>query len=478
MACTLEILQPVKGFTNSAGDLIAIVLTGKANNCDLVDIIINCGGPKQLAEAQVHDGLWSVIVPLMHESGCRCDANIRIEVRCRGGDCRDVFEGQLQCEPASQCPNAYSDVDPIDAGRDCVGGKRVVTGQVIIAPDPAKPVGANVKIDGVLVGSHGVSATVFSVPFTATLTPGKHLLTWDFSDPSCNGAGQTITVPACEGCPSIEVKTTEGECREGKRSVTVVASIPDQGVPVDAAIVHAGKKLAQNMQSGAFTLTGTDEFSGGTNTVTIEISQPPGCQPTSHTFTVKPCERRITNGPGGGGDDDDDGSGGCIIGRIAVVLLFATAIFFTLMGICLPTPANTPFLIAAGVAWVAAGIAMAIWALLCGSRCGTYLISWQSALFGAWLAAYMVTCCPFAIGALIALAGSAILFFGLWVGRCRPSACRVFVELLWVTAVPVATILTGLQYVLPCGLLSGIVALNSVVTAGLTVAAAAACAKK
>src|SRR5262245_59449126 len=133
MACTVEILHPVKGFKNSAGDLIAIVLTGKASNCDLVDIIINCGGPRQSATARVHDDLWSVNVPLTaNESGCRCEANIHIEVNCRGGDCHDVFDGQLPCEPESQCPHAYSDVDPIDAGRDCVGGKRVVTGQVII----------------------------------------------------------------------------------------------------------------------------------------------------------------------------------------------------------------------------------------------------------------------------------------------------------------------------------------------------------
>ena len=176
--------------------------------------------------------------------------------------------------------------------------------------------------------------------------------------------------------------------------------------------------------------------------------------------------------------DSDDGSGGCIIGRIAVVLLFAAAIFLTLLGLCIPSPANTPFLVAAGIAWAAAAIAMAIWAAFCGSRCGALLIGWQSALFGAWLAAYMVTCCPQAIVVLIVLATSAIGLFTLWVARCRPSACRIFVELLWVTAVPVAMVLSGLQVVLPCGLLSGVVALNSAVTAALTIAAAAACANK
>jgi hypothetical protein len=484
MSCTVKILAPVLGYTDASGNLVSLVISGTASNCDLVLITIDCDGPRQNATAKVSDGVWSTTIPLIpRESQCDCDKSINIHVQCISGECRDDFSGSLQCLPQSQCPNAYSDVDLIDSTEKCVGGKRMVTGKVVVAPTSAKPVGTTVKIDGTVVGTHGISATPYPVPFTATLSAGSHMLTWEFSDPSCSGAGQTIKVPACEGCPNIEVETTEGPCRDGKRTVTVMATIPDQGVAVAAAIIHGGKKIAQDSQTGAYTLTGSDDFPGGTNTVTVEISQPAGCQPTSTTFNVTPCDDRPPSGstppgPGSnGGDDDGDGSGGCIIGRIAVVLLFAAAIFLTLLALCLPPPA-TAIAVAAAVAWVVAGVAMAIWAAFCGSRCGTYLITWQSSLFGAWLAAYMVTCCPLAVVALIALGASASAFFALWVQSCKPSLCRVFLELLWVTAVPVATVLAGLSVLLPCGLLSGVAALNAVVTASLTISAAAACAAK
>jgi hypothetical protein len=265
MSCTVKILAPVLGYTDASGNLVSLVISGTASNCDLVLITIDCDGPRQNATAKVSDGVWSTTIPLIpRESQCDCDKSINIHVQCISGECRDDFSGSLQCLPQSQCPNAYSDVDLIDSTEKCVGGKRMVTGKVVVAPTSAKPVGTTVKIDGAVVGTHGISATPYPVPFTATLSAGSHMLTWEFSDPSCSGAGQTIKVPACEGCPNIEVETTEGPCRDGKRTVTVVATIPDQGVAVAAAIIHGGKKIAQDSQTGAYTLTGSDDFPGGT----------------------------------------------------------------------------------------------------------------------------------------------------------------------------------------------------------------------
>jgi hypothetical protein len=242
-------------------------------------------------------------------------------------------------------------------------------------------------------------------------------------------------------------------------------------------MLHAGKKIGQDSKNGAFTLTGADVFPGGLNTVSVTLSpQRPGCDPSSTTFRVEPCD------PGDGQQnpavshpDDGDESGGCIFGRIAVTLLFATAIFLTLLAICL---FSFPLWIAAGVAWVLAFIVLGLWSAFCGTRCGSMLISWQSALLGAWLAAYMMGCCPWAVVALIALAAAAASFFALWVAQCRPTSCRVIVELLWVTAVPAAMMLAVLAKLLPCGILTGVLTVNSVVAAALTVAVLPACKPK
>jgi hypothetical protein len=391
------------------------------------------------------------------------------------GECEDTFSGSLLCAPVSQCPSGLVSVD--DPSADCKGGLRTVTGEIFVIPDPSKSIGITVLIDGKPVGVHGPSATNYSVPFIVTLGPGNHTLTYTFTDPTCTtGLPWLIKVRPCEGCPTITFKTAEGPCKDGKREVTVSAAIPDQGVVNDAKLLHGTNLLDQASQSGAITLTGKDLFPGGTNSVSVETSQPPECKPTSFSFPVTPCQDSRSGGDGGDGEIDD-GGGGCILGRIAVVLLFATALFLTILGLCVPPPA-TAVLIAAAAAWVVAGIAFAIWYRFCGSPCGALLVLWQSFLIGMWLALFLWVCCPAAVIATLAFGAIAAGLFTTWVLKCKPTPCRIFVELAWVTAVPVATMFAVLDKIIPCGALSGVYTLEAAATAAFASAAAIACGAK
>jgi hypothetical protein len=314
---------------------------------------------------------------------------------------------------------------------------RTVTGHVEFTPG-SQPVGVLLKLDKKQVDQNYQPPNIpFTLHFTETLKPGKHELIWFFTG-SCGFGSYPFDVPPCPGCPNVEFEMAQGSCEGGKRLVTVTAKIPDQGVPVDAALLYDGKKLDQISKTGPIVLQATDLFSGGVNKVTVELSHPPGCS-TENNFYVSPC---IESTGDGGGDEE---SGECFVGRILVVLAFATAIFFILLLIC---TGNSTYLAPAGGALAVAGLLFWLWWLLCGTNCGLLLIVWESAFMGAWAAAYIAPCCPpvwIAAGGLAALAAT---FAIVWANQCKPSACRAWVELAWVTGVAGAIILAGLPMLL------------------------------
>ena len=151
--------------------------------------------------------------------------------------------------------------------------------------------------------------------------------------------------------------------------------------------------------------------------------------------------------------------------------------FLTVLAFCVPGPGSTPILIAAGAAWLAAGLALALWLVFCGSNCGALLTAWQAFYFGAWLAAYLLGRRP-AVAIIFPLLGAAATgLFLLWISQCKPSLCRIFFELVWVTMVPVALMLNWLGSLIPCGMLTGVDKIEAAIAAALAVAMTAACAK-
>jgi hypothetical protein len=483
MACQIEIFPVVKAFTNTAGEIVSILVSGKASGCSTVTIEIICNQTSVTDAAPVLNGLWTKVISAqggvqLRPFVCNCENVVAIVVNANNGECSRVIQGVMSCEGLSQCPTVYSDIDYIDANQPCKNGKRTVTGSLVVVPNAARPVGITVLLEGTgQVGSHAPSGTIYSVPISGDAAPGKPLLSWEFSDPSCPGSGQKVPVPPCAGCPQVEHSTTDGECNGENRQVTVSVTIPDIGVPVSAVLRRDANVLDQKTgATGTVTLTGIDSFAAGKiGTVTLEMSDPPGCLFAPIIFPVTPCPGQPTHSD----PSEGDGSPWCLLGRIAVVLLFAAAICLTLLALCIPPPANATIIVAAGAAWLVAAVALAVWYALCGNGCGALLVTWESALFGAWLAAYMVTCCPTATVAVIGLAALAAVLFIAWVTskNCQPTACRVFAELMWVSAVPVATMFSYVGKVFPCGVVSGVQAANEAVVAALATLLVAYCPK-
>lgn len=483
MACTLKIAPPV-GLTTSTGTLTGIKIFGSATNCDQVTIAVKCDGATRQFSAKVIDSAWSIIVPpgAPDEHPCQCNSSIVVEAGCQGGGCEDKYVGTLTCEIISNCPDLTTSVDPIDKDSKCdPGGKRTVTGSVIVAPDPSKAVGATVLIGTTVVASHPDTTTPYTLNFSTPLPPGTYSVTVKL-DSGCGSSSTPFTVPTCPGseaCPKVGTPIVkEGDCRDGKRIATVTVPVTPGGGLTSATLMHGGTTLdSATGKTGPFDLSGTDTFSPS-DSVVVNVSSPTSCPPTSVSISVKPCQPSTpTPTPPGGssGNNGDDGSGGCLIGRVVVALLLGTALFLALVGFCVPG-AGTAFLIAAAAAAAAGAIAFALWWLLCGSKCGALLISWQITMIGAWVSAFLAACCPAALVLAIALGASALGLFTAWIKACSPSKCKIFSELLWVYVTVVGTVFAYLTKFVPCGLVV-IPTIAGTIAAGIAIAVAGYCKK-
>jgi hypothetical protein len=460
MACSLKILGVV-GQTKG-GVLVGIKIYGSANGCDEVNINVICASRSRVATSKVTDNAWSVVLTPLdpREEPCQCNSSITVVVECVSGQCKDEFEGILNCVEVNSCPDVMIvPPDPIDPNSKCgAGGTRTVTGSVTVAPDASNPVGASVSVDGTVVASHPVTATPYTMTFSVSVGPGTHTIKVTTTDPGCGTVSVSFPVPKCPGtetCPKVELQSVkQGDCRGSLRTATVTVLVTPVSGVVDASLMHGAKTLDGSTGNVApFTLSGTDTFSSGGDSVTVNVTNPPGCPPTTLAINVDKCqgEQPPPPPPDSGGGDDGDGSGGCLFGRIIVALLFGTALFLFLVGICVPG-AGTYFLIAAAASAVAGGIAFALWWLFCGTKCGALLIMWQILMIGAWVSAFLATCCPLAIILAILLGTAATGLFAGWISSCKPSPCKVFSELLWVYVTVVGTVFAYLTKVVPCGL--------------------------
>ncbi len=483
MACQIKILGVVG--QKKSGALVGIKVVGSASNCDIVIVTITCEGSRQQFQAKVIDGAWSVTAPPGDPNGrpCLCDEKIEVAAECLSHQCQDMFTGILPCEDVTTCPDIFVDITPIDADSKCdAGGMRVVSGTVAVSPDPSKPVGVTITLDGSPVASHPATTTAYTLTFSVPLGPGTHVLKVVPSDPGCGSFGQSIKVPACPGtesCPKAEIDhIDESDCRGTKRVAKVFVNVTPQGGPTDVQLLHGSNTIdSATAQVTPFVLSGADTFTPGGDTVTVNVTKPGNCPPLTLNVNVSPCPEGGQPGPGGsnGGDDGDDGSGGCLIGRVLVALLLATALFLTLVGFCVP--GSAPAVLIAAAAFAAAGaIAFGLWWLFCGSRCGALLILWQISMIGAWVSAFLASCCPAALLTAIGLGVAALAIFFSWLTACKPSSCKLTSELLWVYVTAIGTIFAYLTKLAPCGL-PAVPSLAAVIAAVLAVAVGVACKK-
>jgi hypothetical protein len=456
MACTI-VVTGVTGVT-IAGKLDHIFVFGTATDCDLVEVTIECTMRKTV-EAKVQGGAWVASFPAA-ETGCACGSIITVSAECVSGQCRvPPTKYTLLCqEQTNNCPQVFD--KPLEISDCNKDGTRTVSFfyQFILQ---GMPVGATLLVDGVVEGSVPVMpppAATYVLTYSTNLLPGPHSVAYVFDPSACASHTTNFVVPPCPppgDCPKItfEEPRFESDCRDGSRSVRVTATVEPQGAPVDAKLVGAGGTVLDAPPPGQiakFPLSGVQNLPNGTTTISVVVTAPPGCPGRSQQVQVDcPPPPKPTGGPSGGGSDDGDGDGGgCFFGRVLIVMLFATALFLLIIGICLAMPY---LLIAAAVAAVVAGIAFALWWAFCGSKCAALLLTWQVAAIGAVVAAFLILCCPWVIFVAIGLGLAALAGFYGWIKVCHPSACKVLFELLWLFVTPVPFILKPLSTLAPCG---------------------------
>ena len=210
--------------------------------------------------------------------------------------------------------------------------------------------------------------------------------------------------------------------------------------------------------------------------MTVTVTNPTGCPPTSLTINAAPCpkgDQPLTPPGSEGSDDDGGGGGGCLIGRTFVALLLASALFMLLVGLCVPGAAPSALIAAAALA-IAGGVAFGIWWFLCGSKCAALLIMWQVTMIGAWVSAFLATCCLPSLILAIVLGVAALGLFTGWITTCKPKKCKIFSELLWVYVAAIGTIFAYLTKLAPCGLPT-IPLITAAIAAALAIAIAATC---
>lgn len=475
MACDV-VITGVQGVT-IGGKLDHIVVFGTATNCDLVEVTVNCGIKKTLG-AKVQSGAWAAFFPSA-ETGCECSKTISVYAECIAGGCHDGPRSfTLLCQEQSNCPLVIAKAPKIsDCNKD---GTRTVSFFYQFVPQ-GTPVGAKLLVDGVVEDTAAPTTGTYVLSYATTLAPGSHTVAYVFDPMNCGGNSTQFDVDPCPlpgGCPKItfEDPRFESDCRDGSRSVRVTAKIEPQDDPVDAKLVGAGGVVLDSAtgQVAPFTLSGVQNLPNGATTVNVVVTAPQGCPGKSLTVTVDCPGSPPPPPPPSGGDDSDGDGGGCFFGRVAIVLLFATALFLLLIGICLVLPWA---LIAAAVAAVVAAIAFALWWAFCGSKCAALLLLWQVAAVGAVVAAFLVGCCPWSIFVAIGLGLAALAGFFGWIQVCRPSKCKVLFELLWVFVTPVPLILKPLSTIAPCGI-PGVPAWVGLVAAVIAVVWGVACPKK
>ena len=460
-SCSISILKVV-GLTTASGDLVEINIFGSASFCDEVDVTFRCNGGTSNFSSKVSDHAWSILIPAADfvVRPCPCGSDIEVTAVCVSGGCSDKFTGKLICQNISNCPNVSQTLNDVDSKSDCgPGGTRTFTASITVAPDPSNPVATTVTIDGATVGGHPATTTPYTLNVSASLTPGSHTLAYTLS-PGCGSNTTSFTMPNCppgEGCPKVELQSVKpGDCKAGKRVASVTVLVTPAGGITDAQLIHGSTTLdSQTGMTGPFTLSGTDSFSPAGDSVTVNISTPQGCPPVSLPVKVDPCPGDpppTGGGPGdSGGDDNGGGSWGCLFGRAAAEVLLASALFLTLVGLCIPGAA--PAVLIAAAATAAAGVvAFVLWWLFCGDKCGAILITWQITMIGALVCWFLSTCCPAASLLAIGLGIAALALFVAWLKTCKPSKCRIGLELLWVFAAGAGTIFAYGAKFAPCGL--------------------------
>jgi hypothetical protein len=297
----------------------------------------------------------------------------------------------------------------------------------------------------------------------------------------------TVTVPPC--CPILKgLSGTVDGCAGGgeSASVTFVATTDPGGASGTYTWTFDDGTPPQTTSGPTITHSYTTP---GTKTVHVSLMPfMPGmtCDPTtvSTTVSVPACPPVSSPPPGGGNGPGGGGLCGSFTYIIAALLGLTIAVGIligTLYCMGLPVPPVVWGIVAGlGIATAAAiALAYVLCALgicPCLDSCDWLAISWMASLIGAIVALFLAGCCPVMYGVAAGLGATALSVFGVWLFKCKPSACDVGAHLLVALASGAAVALSYLVLLPPlsaCAFTWVLAAVSTLV--GVTTVAVAVC---
>jgi len=328
-------------------------------------------------------------------------------------------------------------------------------------------------------------------------------------------------------CPPINWNIGAiGYCQNGKRSVSVSATIQGTGSYSAELRDITNNLLDTQTGPGPLTLAFSESYQGGTTQkFTLILLKPAGCAGGAQTLAIPSCEPPKQEVPTGKGEwgmvptstgkieepkthpgpfekkptpekpgpitkkSNKCGSMVWIVGALLSLAASLTALTLAWY-LCIPgsVPPAWVWATVAGVG-IAAGIATATWYILCAlvpacecpTKCDWLQIGMMVAMASATILAWLSSCCPtwliaagFGAAYIAALAG--------WIAACKPSTCHVLAAQLAAIvsgAAPAIAYIIWMPQMAACGsiLVNSVVATVGAILAASTAASCAAASK-
>ncbi len=445
MACTITIAE-IQGHRNESGTVTGVRVQGASEECVRIELRISCvdrsvgGVMEEVFFIDVAtDGSWDEILPLARLPACAdCSRPITVTATC-------LVDGDIinpECMPVSNtlslpCPDG-----------SCPDVRVTTTISSACNSDQTRNAVYNITVNappGLMVRTEFIAGdgTIHPVRTDRSYAVVRG---YDATRPRTLHPRVRIVTPS--DCPPLELPAVHIPYCE-----PIKPSPPDTRCP-------AFRRVTANLIESPFGcqvlwIAEIDPPTAGTFTWSFDGDppEPPnrsrsalkaygssgrhGVEVRYHADTPSGCpEPRMTGSidlEGCESTEGGDENTGCVIARVAMVVLLATAIVAGLLATCLPPPA--PWLIASA-AFAAAFILVALlWGLLCNPKpCKWLLLVTAQACYAAGLMLVnSIGCCATLgyVGAGVATLGLLLLI--VWKEACNMGWCAFAREVAFVT---------------------------------------------
>ncbi len=445
MACELSISN-IEGTRNETGDFTGIQVQGTSNECRQVEVLVSCldrrvGGIESesfIVDVEA-DGSWIVNIGASRLPDCiACYQPLTVTATCiiEGNiihpDCSPVSQTlSLPC-PGSDCPDVRV-TTYISPSCNADRSRNVVFNISVVDAPPG--IGIQTQLiagDGTEYTPRTDRAYAIGHPYDATAPRNVNPRLRILSPAGCPDIVlPSLAVPYCEipppppgpVCPTLRRVTATTIPSEIGCQVLWVAEVEPPGEGTYEWSFDGVGEAPNRSRSALKTYADSGE-----HRVDVRFRPDNASCPLSRmtgSADLSDCEP-----PEGGGDGE---STGCIIARVAMVAVLATAIVAAALATCLSPP--QPWLIAAALFAAAFIIVAILWGVFCSPKpCKWFLLVTAQAAYAAGLMLVnSIGCCTVLgyVGAGVATAGLLLLI--AWKQACNESWCTFAREIAFVT---------------------------------------------